>query len=461
MTRAGFERISQEQRRSALTTTTSEINVEQALLEGSLEFAEIAKLRKELYSNVKIREQVENLVKDLERKVAHGSDGQSILRLGVGQWLLGKYAEGAISLSKEASREVGAVYYALCLLDQKKPADALMALEHAVSKKPDSYELRILLIRAHREIGNINTAEKLLMELESDYQDRPDYHYEKACCLEGRGLYEEAMDEFEKAVTIDPEYAPAIFRLALAYDLRGSDEMAVKCYEQCRRLNPTFTNALINLGVLYEDGFDYKRAIKCYREVLEVEPDHPRAGLYLKDATASLNMYYDEDKAKQRDKRAQVLNTPVTDFELSVRSRNCLNKMHIRMLGDLVKKTEQELLSFKNFGETSLREIKEMLKQKGLRLGMAEELEGEFMPALAAAEAEAAEVDDAVLSRPIAQLELSTRPRRAMEVLSVQTIGDLVKLTAQDLLACKNFGQTSLEEIRSKLSELGLKLKGA
>ena len=444
-----------------MATTTSEINVQQALLEGSLEFAEISRLRKELYSNIKVREEVESLVKELERKAAHGSDGQMTLRLGIGLWLLGRHAEGAAALSRESSREAGAVYYALCLLDQKKPADALMALEHAVSKKPDSYELRILLVRAHREIGNVNTAEKLLMELEADYQDRPDYHYEKGCCLEGRGLYEEAMDEFEKAVTIDPEYAPAIFRLALAYDLRGNDEMAIKYYEQCRKLNPTFTNALLNLGVLYEDSFEYKRAIRCYRDVLEAEPEHQRAALYLKDAMASLNMYYDEDKAKQRDKRAQILNTPVTDFELSVRSRNCLNKMHIRMLGDLVKKTEQELLAFKNFGETSLREIKEMLKQKGLRLGMAQELEGEFAPALAAAEAEPLDVDEAVLSRPIAQLELSTRPRRAMEARSAQTIGDLVKLTAQDLLACKNFGQTSLEEIKTKLSELGLKLKGA
>jgi DNA-directed RNA polymerase subunit alpha len=295
------------------------------------------------------------------------------------------------------------------------------------------------------------------MELEADHQDRPEYHYEKACCLEARGLYEESMDEFEKAVTIDPEYAPALFRLALAYDLRGSDEAAIKYYEQCRRLNPTYTHALVNLGVLYEDTFDYKHAIKCYREVLEIEPNHERAGLYLKDALASLNMYYDEDKAKQRDKRAQVLNTPVTDFELSVRSRNCLNKMHIRTLGDLVKKTEPELLSFKNFGETSLREIKEMLKQKGLRLGMAQELEGELPAALLAAETSS--VDAEILERPIAQLEFSTRPRRALEALSIQTIGDLVKLTEQELMTCKNFGQTSLDEVKAKLTELGLKLK--
>jgi len=444
-----------------LTSTTIEMNPQQTLLEGSLELAEVMRLRKELYSNLSVREKVESIVGELERKVERGSDSQLVLRLGVGQWLLGGYAQAAASLSREAGREAGALYYGLCLLDQKKPADALVALEHALSKKPESYELRILLVRAHREVGNINTAEKLLMELESGYQDRPEYHHEKGCCLEAQGLYEEAMDEFDKAVTIDPEYAPSVFKLALAYDLRGNDETAIQYYEQCRRLNPTYTNALINLGVLYEDIFDYKRAIKCYREVLEAEPMNERASLYLKDAMASMNMYYDEDKAKQRDKRAQILNTPVTDFELSVRSRNCLNKMHIRSLGDLVKKTEPELLSFKNFGETSLREIKEMLKQKGLRLGMAQELEGEYPMALGAAETEpSASVDSAVLNRPIAQFELATRARRAMEALSVQTVGDLVKHTEQELMACRNFGQTSLDEVKAKLTELGLKLKG-
>ena len=59
----------------------------------------------------------------------------------------------------------------------------------------------------------------------------------------------------------------------------------------------------------------------------------------------------------------------MTDFELSVRSRNCLKKMNIRTLGDLTRVTEQQLLSSKNFGETSLDEIKEMMTTKGLHLG--------------------------------------------------------------------------------------------
>ena len=107
---------------------------------------------------------------------------------------------------------------------------------------------------------------------------------------------------------------------------------------------------------------------------------------------------------------SQVLNIPVTDFELSVRSRNCLQKMGIKTLGDLCRCTEQELLASKNFGETSLVEIKEMLASKGLRLGQlaAERQAVEvFEPEMLSAD------EQALLAKPIADLNLSVRPASA------------------------------------------------
>ena len=65
---------------------------------------------------------------------------------------------------------------------------------------------------------------------------------------------------------------------------------------------------------------------------------------------------------------------PADDLELSVRSANCLKNARIRYIGDLVTKTEQEMLRTKNFGRKSLNEIKEILKTMGLGLGM--EIEG-------------------------------------------------------------------------------------
>jgi DNA-directed RNA polymerase subunit alpha len=65
---------------------------------------------------------------------------------------------------------------------------------------------------------------------------------------------------------------------------------------------------------------------------------------------------------------------PVEELELSVRSANCLKNANIRFIGELVQKTEAEMLKTKNFGRKSLKEIKEVLSSMGLSLGM--ELKG-------------------------------------------------------------------------------------
>jgi DNA-directed RNA polymerase subunit alpha len=60
----------------------------------------------------------------------------------------------------------------------------------------------------------------------------------------------------------------------------------------------------------------------------------------------------------------------VDELELSVRSANCLQNANIKTIGDLVQRTEAEMLKTKNFGRKSLKEIKEILAEMGLSLGM-------------------------------------------------------------------------------------------
>jgi DNA-directed RNA polymerase subunit alpha len=152
------------------------------------------------------------------------------------------------------------------------------------------------------------------------------------------------------------------------------------------------------------------------------------------------------------------MSLPVTDFELSVRSRNCLQKMGIMTLGDLARTSETELLESKNFGETSLVEIKEMLASKGLSLG---QLAAAVVAEEPAGEAEAPSADEQeIYSLPITELNLSVRARKCTTKLGIATIGELVRRTGEDLMECKNFGVTSLNEVREKLSERGLKLRG-
>jgi DNA-directed RNA polymerase subunit alpha len=262
---------------------------------------------------------------------------------------------------------------------------------------------------------------------------------------------------YERAVEADNNHAGALFGLALENDRRGNDAEAMDMYKRAAFRFPANVGSLLNLGLLYEDRDQYDRAAQCYRRILDVYPDHARAALYFKDTEASTEQYYDEDAQKKRDRMSQILGIPVTDFELSVRSRNCLQKMGINTLGDLCRCTEAELLASKNFGETSLTEIKEMLASKGLRLGqlaLERQVAEVFEPETLSAD------EQAVLGKPISDLNLSVRARKCMIRLGINTIGELVRRTGDDLLECKNFGVTSLNEVREKLTQISLKLRG-
>lgn len=81
-----------------------------------------------------------------------------------------------------------------------------------------------------------------------------------------------------------------------------------------------------------------------------------------------------EEKGEGSPRFNENLNRRVDELELSVRSANCLANANIRYIGELVQKTESEILKTKNFGRKSLNEIKEILAEMGLSLGM--KLEG-------------------------------------------------------------------------------------
>ncbi|MCB1052541.1 MAG: DNA-directed RNA polymerase subunit alpha [Acidobacteria bacterium] len=77
-----------------------------------------------------------------------------------------------------------------------------------------------------------------------------------------------------------------------------------------------------------------------------------------------------EEKDEAKEFLVEQLGRSVDELELSVRSHNCLKNANIRTIGELVQKTESEILKTKNFGRKSLNEIKELLQQMGLTLGM-------------------------------------------------------------------------------------------
>lgn len=406
-----------------------------------------------------LREAVANI---REREKKEKDKAETRLRLGVGEVLLGRYAVGLEYLKKAGDVGMARFFEGLAYENMQRFGDAAQAFAQAAKLGYDAKNAELHRAGALRRTGHLDEAKKLLANLQKQGASSAEFHFQQGAILAAEGELAKAAPELEAALAIDKDHNGALFELAYINDLFGNDDAAVDLYKRCTERPPVPLAAWINLGVLYEDDMRFREAEQCYRQVLAHDPNHPRARLFVKDCLASKGMYYDEEAEKGYTILKQLLEIPVTDFELSVRSRNCLRKMNIRTLGDLTRTTEAALLASKNFGETSLAEIKEMMTSKGVRLGMA--LEGNDQGAAphehrVEQPQEVPPEIQALLNKPISELSLSVRARKCMGKLNIQTVGDLARRTGDDLLECKNFGVTSLNEVREKLGALGLKLK--
>ncbi|MCA8938266.1 MAG: tetratricopeptide repeat protein [Planctomycetes bacterium] len=371
---------------------------------------------------------------------------------GMFLYLTGNQRRALAILESQAQSDAGKLCGAMAAFELNQPKLALKFLKGVKAERAS-----LLSARANTQLGNLDDAEKQLKDLEGRDHDGS-VKLAKAEYLLRNGELEAALESVESAIQTYGRKAHSLFQYAVVLTQIGDDKRAIEIYEEVAQMRPISVPALINLGVLYEDRGDFKHAIRCYRAILREYPNHRRALLYLKDAEASVDMFYDEDRERREDKRMQVLRTPCSDFELSVRSRNCLQKMGIDTLGDLIQRTESELLAYKNFGETSLDEIKAILGSKGLRLGMSLE---EALRASSIDDAldRAKPKHEGVLAESVDALELSVRARRCMERIAIKTIGELTEHSEQQLLAAPNFGATSLIEVKRKLADLGLSLK--
>ena len=101
-------------------------------------------------------------------------------------------------------------------------------------------------------------------------------------------------------------------------------------------------------------------------ESAKIAKDHFSVFINFDESDLGSDEDYDEDDERIR----QILNTPVEELELSVRSSNCLKNANIKSIGELTRKTEDDIAKTRNFGKKSLQEIKEKLKEWNLSLGM-------------------------------------------------------------------------------------------
>lgn len=386
----------------------------------------------------------------------HG--GVEALKIGMCHLLFGRARLAREWLEKAEQNGQQAYFLACALRDQREFIAACEKFTQAAERGWDRLQCEAAKACCLISAGKIDDARAIVEANRGSGGGNADWEYAQGFLHQALGETDEAMNAYDRALAIDPSHAHARFHLAYLLDLHGADEEAMEQYLACADLPYVYGDALMNLAIAHEDRFEYSKAEQCLRRILRVNPSHERAQLYLKDVVASRSMYIDEIQLKESETRNAVLDIPVTDFELSVRSRNCLKKMNINTLGDLLRTTEAELLAYKNFGETSLREIKAMLAQKGLSLG---QYAHDKRPAVVEEPEEAYQGDPELLSRPVSVLQLSVRSRKCLQRLGITVLSELVQRSETELLGSRNFGQTSLAEIKGRLTDLGLSLSGA
>lgn len=400
-----------------------------------------------------------------ELRAAGESSRARNLALGVALCMLGSFSEALELLEKAEDSRYRRYYAGQAALGLGRYDEAAEWFRQAAARGWDAFDADMKVAAALVRKGDLAAAQKLLRKHESAGPDRAEWWFVRGLIAERQDEREPALEAYERALQLSSQHVEAMFRCAWLLDVCGEDDRAIRLYAALAERPRAHVNALINLAVLYEDCGRYNEAAACLRRVLSAYPNHTRARLFLKDVESSRSMVIDEAVETRAEKRNRILETPISEFELSVRARNCLRKMNINTLGDLIKLTEAELLSYKNFGETSLKEIKTLLAKRGLRLGQPPE---EVEAALAAAEQTATASpaprghvppgSEAVLAKSVSELELSVRARRCLQRLNIITLGDLVQHSEADLLATRNFGQTSLNEIKARLAEYGLTL---
>ena len=438
------------------------IDVRQAILEADPFGPEQVKQLRFAIAGSQVGD-VRQALAELSNNVADGEvNKRNHISLGITCYLMARHALAAEHLAKVSGDPTASYYLAQALVSLGRFDEAAAKFEQAAAQGWDNVDSTLFRAGAIRQAGRLDEAEAIVRSTARAGATRAEYSFQMGCILAERSDTFGAIEYFERAVDMDPHHTGALFRLANLNNQLGNDDDANKLYERALSRPPFFLvfihQALINLGLMYEDQEMYPPAAFCFRRALEFDPTNLRARLYLNDVEAVGDMFFDEDTVRRNRELEAVLLVPIADFELSARSRNCLDRAGIHSLGDLTRITEAELLSNKNFGETSLKEVREMMTSRSLTVGQSLAM-GKPAPVLALAREDVTPEVRAKLEMTVGDLNLTVRSRKCLSRLGITTVGELVAKSADELLTVRNFGVTSLNEIRAKLTEVGMALR--
>lgn len=139
----------------------------------------------------------------------------------------------------------------------------------------------------------------------------------------------------------------------------------------------------------------------------------------------------------------------VRDLDLSSRLKTVLVKRRIETIGELIQRSGEELSDLKGITDDNVTQIREALIKLNLKLNDSE-----------------AEIEEDILTRKISKVDFEVELKQQSSIINdlgsedINTIGDLIKKSAEELLEVRNFGNKKLQAIKKTLEKLGLKLRG-
>jgi DNA-directed RNA polymerase subunit alpha len=181
-----------------------------------------------------------------------------------------------------------------------------------------------------------------------------------------------AESEFELEATVQRSKGYVLAEKHTSEDLPIGTILIDSAFSPIRRVNYTVTPARVGR----ETDFD-KLSLEVWTDGTVLPADAVAFAAKIVKEHLNIFINFDEPEEHEQDvaETPEPLNPnlfrPVDELELSVRSANCLQNASIRFIGELVQRTEVEMLKTKNFGRKSLNEIKETLAEMNLSLGMA------------------------------------------------------------------------------------------
>jgi len=137
--------------------------------------------------------------------------------------------------------------------------------------------------------GQIKEALDSVATLIKGYPDEPLLYNISGVCHKAVGRLDAAVQSFEKALALKPDYTEVNYNLGLTFQELGQLDAAVKCYENALAVNPDYAEAHNNLGVTLKELGKLDDAVKCYEKALAIKPDYTEAHSNLGNAFKELN----------------------------------------------------------------------------------------------------------------------------------------------------------------------------